>query len=138
MLKIKKELLEKIKSQAEKDYPYETCGIMIGKEEDGIRVVYELLAVENANKERKNDRYEINPKDYMKAERYADEKGLQIVGIYHSHPDHPDMASKTDEERAFEYLSYIIVSVQKGKAVSFRSFELLNKKMVEEKVIVEA
>jgi proteasome lid subunit RPN8/RPN11 len=131
MLKIKKELLEKIKSQAEKDYPYETCGIMIGKEED------ELLAVENANKERKNDRYEINPKDYMKAERYADEKGLQIVGIYHSHPDHPDMASKTDEERAFEYLSYMIVSVQKGKAVSFRSFELLDKKMVEEKVIVE-
>lgn len=76
MLKIKKELLEKIKSQAEKDYPYETCGIMIGKEEDGIRVVYELLVVENANKERKNDRYEINPKDYMRAEAYADEKRI--------------------------------------------------------------
>jgi hypothetical protein len=62
MLKIKKELLEKIESQAEKDYPYETCGIMIGKEEDGIRVVYELLAVENANKERKNDRLRDKPK----------------------------------------------------------------------------
>ncbi len=135
MLKISSVLLKAIKEQAEKDYPYETCGIMIGKEEDSMRVVYELLPVGNANKDRKNDRYEINPKDYMKAESYADSKNMQIVGIYHSHPDHPDMASKTDEERAFEYLSYIIVSVQKRKAVSYRSFELLDKKMVEEKVI---
>ncbi len=138
MLKIKSSLLKAIKAQAEKDYPYETCGIMIGKEEDGLRVVYELYPVKNANSGRKADRYDIDPKDYMAAESYTDQKGLQIVGIYHSHPDHPDLASKTDEERAFEYLSYIIVSVQKGVAVSFKSFELLSKKMVQEEVIVEA
>lgn len=137
MLKIRRDLLEVIKLQAERDYPYETCGILIGKEEDNIRVVYEVFPLENVNKDRKNDRYEISPKDYLKAQNYGDAKNMQIVGIYHSHPDHPDMASKTDEERAFEYLSYIIFSVQKGKAISFRSFELLNKKMVQEEVIVE-
>ena len=137
MLKINSLLLKAIKTQAQRDYPYETCGIMIGKEENGARIVQEIYPVPNINKDRKADRYEIDPRDYMMVEEYADSKGLQIVGIYHSHPDHPDMASKTDEERAFENLSYLIVSVQKGEPVSYKSFELLGKKLVQEEVVVE-
>lgn len=138
MLTIKKQFLDEIKKQAEEGYPYEICGFLIGKQdyEKNSREVFEIIQVENQNKERANDRFDISPKDYMKVENYADSKGLQIVGIYHSHPDHPDRPSQTDLLYALEDMSYIIVSVQNGKAVSYRSFFLEEGKF-EEEVVVE-
>ena len=136
MLKIRKRALDKILAQAEKDYPYETCGLLLGKVQGDLRIAFGAYETPNANPDRKNDRYEIDPKDYMKAEDKAREFGLEIVGVYHSHPDHPDRPSQFDEERAFEGFSYIIVSVQKGKAVSFRSWELVGGKFREELVEV--
>ena len=136
MLKIRKRALDKILAQAEKDYPYETCGLLLGKIQGDVRIAFGAYETPNANPDRKNDRYEIDPKDYMKAEDKAREFGLEIVGVYHSHPDHPDRPSQFDEERAFEGFSYIIVSVQKGKAVSFRSWELVEGRFREELVEV--
>ncbi len=136
MLRIRKRALDKILSQAERDYPYETCGLLLGKAEGDLRTVFGAFETPNANPDRKNDRYEINPKDYMRAEDKAREFGLEIVGVYHSHPDHPDRPSQFDEERAFESFSYIIVSVQKGKAVSYRSWELIDGKFREEGIEV--
>ena len=136
MLKIRKKALDKILAQAERDYPYETCGLLLGKIQGDVRVAFGAYETPNANPDRKNDRYEIDPKDYMKAEDKAREFGLEIVGVYHSHPDHPDRPSQFDEERAFEGFSYIIVSVQKGKAVSYRSWELMEGKFREEPVEV--
>ncbi len=136
MLRIRKRALDRILAQAERDYPYETCGLLLGKIQRDVRVVFGSYETPNANKERKNDRYEIDPKDYMKAEDKAREFGLEIVGVYHSHPDHPDRPSQFDEERAFEGFSYIIVSVQKGRAVSYRSWELVDGKFREEEVEV--
>ncbi len=132
MLKIRRRALEKILSQAERDYPYETCGLLLGKIHGDLRIVFGAYETPNANKERKNDRYEIDPKDYMKAEDKARQFGLEIVGVYHSHPDHPDRPSKFDEERAFPDFSYIIVSVVKGRVVSYRSWELIDGKFREE------
>ncbi len=134
MLRIKREVLEGIKERAERDYPCETCGLLIGKWEGEKRVALELYETPNVFPERKRDRYEISPKDYMKAEDYALSKGLEIVGVYHSHPDHPDRPSEFDRQRAVPYLSYLIVSVRKGKAVSFRSWELEGENFVEEEV----
>ncbi|NPB06265.1 MAG: M67 family metallopeptidase [Aquificae bacterium] len=136
MLKIKRSELEKLLRQAERDYPYETCGLLLGRREGDARVVYEVFETPNANKERRRDRYEISPHDYLKAEDYALEKGLEIVGVYHSHPDHPDRPSRFDLERAFPELSYLIVSVRDGKAVSYRSWELENEAFKEEEVLV--
>ena len=136
MLKIRKQALEKILAQAEKDYPYETCGLLLGKIQGDVRIAFGAYETPNANPDRKNDRYEIDPKDYMKAEDKAREFGLEIVGVYHSHPDHPDRPSQFDEERAFEGFSYIIVSVQKGRAVSYRSWELVEGKFREEPIEV--
>lgn len=138
MIIIQASLIEKIKAQSEEGYPYEICGFMVGKMDYGTntRQVLEVLQVENQNKERANDRFEISPKDYMKVESYADSKGMQIVGIYHSHPDHPDRPSQTDLSYAVEDFSYIIVSVKNSKAESFRSWYLQDGKFVEEEVKV--
>ncbi|MGC9080077.1 Mov34/MPN/PAD-1 family protein [Sulfurihydrogenibium sp.] len=136
MLKIKKNLLEQIKKQSEEGYPYEICGFILGKIDykNNVRQAVEVIQVENQNKERANDRFEISPKDYMKVEDYADKNNLQIVGIYHSHPDHPDRPSQTDLLYALEDLSYIIVSVEKGKAVSYKSWYLKDGEFEEEVV----
>ncbi|HIE59491.1 MAG TPA: M67 family peptidase [Persephonella sp.] len=130
MLKIKKEHIEEIKKQGEKGYPYEICGFMLGKidYENNIREVKEIFQVENQNKERANDRFEISPKDYLKVEDYAKKKGVQIIGIYHTHPDNPDKPSKTDLMFAQPDMSYIIMSVNNGKAENWRSWELDLKK----------
>jgi proteasome lid subunit RPN8/RPN11 len=136
MLKIKKQHIEEIKRQAKEGYPYEVCGFLIGKMDysSNTREVLEVIQVENQNKERANDRFDISPKDYMKVEQYADSKGLQIVGIYHSHPDHPDRPSQTDLQFALEDLSYIIFSVQNGEPVSYKSWYLEDNKFVQEEV----
>lgn len=138
MLKIKKEHIEQIKKQGEKGYPYEICGFLIGKidYENNIREVLEVYQVENQNKERANDRFEIDPKDYLKVEEYADKNGMQIVGIYHTHPDHPDRPSKTDLMFAQPDMSYIIMSIENGKYKSFGNYvlDLDKNQFVEEKV----
>lgn len=139
MLIINSQLLQQMKKQAEDGYPYEICGFMIGRisYKDNVRQVFEIFQVENQNKERANDRFEISPKDYLRVEQYADSKNLQIVGIYHSHPDHPDRPSQTDLMFALEDLSYIIISVNNKKAESFKSWQLVEGKFEEEEVKIE-
>jgi len=136
MLKIKKELVEQIKQQGEKGYPYEICGFILGEidYDRDLRTAIEVFQVENQNKERANDRFEIHPKDYLKVERYADEKGMQIIGIYHTHPDHPDRPSETDLRFAQPDMSYIIMSVKNGKASDWRSWKLEGDGFVQEEV----
>lgn len=136
MLTITKNLIDKILTQSEEGYPYEICGFMLGKQNytASTREVLEVVQVDNQNKERANDRFEIAPKDYIKVENYADKKGLEIVGIYHSHPDHPDRPSQTDRMFALEDMSYIIVSVNKGKAESFKSWQLVDGEFQPEEV----
>lgn len=136
MLRIKKEVVEEIKRQGEKGYPYEICGFLIGDIDytNNIRTAYEVYQVENQNKERANDRFEIDPRDYLKVEDYAEKKGMQIVGIYHTHPDHPDRPSQTDLRFAQPDMSYIILSVENGVAKAWRSWELVDNHFEEEKV----
>ncbi len=136
MLKIKKSLIEEIAKQGERGYPYEICGFLLGKidYQNNVREAVEVYQVENQNKERANDRFEISPKDYIKVENYADKKGLSIIGIYHTHPDHPYRPSQTDLMFAQPDMSYIIMSVNKGKADGWKSWELENDKFVEEEV----
>lgn len=136
MLRVRSSALQRMIAQAERDYPYETCGLLLGKMEGNLRTVFGAYETPNANPHRKHDRYEIRPEDYLKAEKKAAEFGLDIVGVYHSHPDHPDSPSQFDLERALENFSYIILSVSKGRVVSYRSWELLDGKFVEEEILV--
>jgi proteasome lid subunit RPN8/RPN11 len=121
MLKIQNELLGKIYSQAEATYPYECCGILIGKRTGQEKHVQYIYPVNNCTRE-KRDRFEICPDAFLYAELIAAKNGLEIVGIYHSHNDCEAYASEEDERYALADTSYVIASVYKGKAADIRSW----------------
>src|SRR5690242_19060113 len=86
-------------SIGERGYPYEICGLLLGNGGEP-RVVSEVFECGNLNKLKPETRYDMDPKDYMKGEALARQKGLEVLGIFHSHPDHPDKASETDRQAA--------------------------------------
>jgi proteasome lid subunit RPN8/RPN11 len=108
---------------AERGYPHEICGLMFGKEGE-TRMVTEVFECGNLNKLKPETRYDMDPKDYLKGEALARQNGLDVVGIFHSHPDHPDKASETDRAAAWQGFSYVIISIQKGKYASMKSWVL--------------
>lgn len=135
MLHIGKNELNTIKNEVIKNYPSECCGLLVGMNTSEKRIV-EVHTVQNKNTERTQDRYEISGKDFMKTDRNASKKGLQIIGIYHSHPDHPAVPSAFDTENAWSGYSYVIVSVEKRKDIEFRAwiFDEKRKLFIEEKI----
>src|SRR5215212_6053869 len=125
MVYLTEEHIKQIEAHGEKTYPYECGGMLIGRFEDGKKTVLELLPMENAMSEsEQHNRVLILPKDVLRAERFAREKKLDVVGYYHSHPDHPAIPSQFDLDHALPVWSYIIVSVEKKKAVDLRSWEM--------------
>lgn len=110
---------------AERAFPEECCGVMFGRDrDDGVREVVEVRGIDNTKDENRKRRYLIDPMDLYKAEKYAREKGFDVVGIYHSHPDHPSQASEFDREHAMPHWSYLIVSCMAGKTASVQSWRL--------------
>ena len=127
MIYLTEEHIEQIRAHGGRIYPHECGGMLIGRFENGKKEIIELLPMENAMDEaEKHNRVLILPKDVLKAERYAREKGLDVIGYYHSHPDHPARPSQFDLDHALPVWSYIIVSVEKGKAADLRSWEMEN------------
>ncbi len=128
MISISEELIGQIKAHGEKTYPHECGGMLIGHfdAEKGKQIV-ELLPMENAMEEsQQHNRVLILPKDVLRAERFAREKKLDVVGYYHSHPDDKAVPSQFDLDHALPVWSYIIVSVLQGKAVDVRSWQMEN------------
>ena len=111
-------------SHGEKDYPHECCGFILGHFKDEESFGVEYMAATNVKDENRERRFLIDPLAYQKAEDEADERGLSVISIVHSHPDHPDQPSDFDRDHAWPGFSYIIISVQKGKAKSYRSWQL--------------
>lgn len=106
-------------------FPDECCGFFYGHEDaSGKRIVTHVLVVNNAKEGDKRKRFEISSKDYLKAEQFADENNLQLLGVYHSHPNHPAIPSETDRLSAQPYFSYIIISVYDKKIKDIRSWKL--------------
>ena len=119
-MKIASGALDDIQAHGAEGYPHEICGIMLGPRGEGR--VSEVRRVRNIIVERARDRYEIDPRDHIRIQREADADGLDIVGYYHSHPDHPAQASRFDTERAWSGYVYLIVSVANGEAVDANAF----------------
>jgi len=115
-----------ILQQLEADFPNEGCGFFYGTEENEGQLRHVLLAeaVINSKEGDQRRRFEISPLDYMKAEKKALELGLNLLGIYHSHPNHPAIPSIHDLKQAVPYFSYIILSVQEGQAAELTSWRL--------------
>ncbi len=138
MIHIKKEHMDEIEAHGKEGYPHEVCGIMLGAYGSERNEVMELRRAANLNKDRAHDRYELDPKDLLRAERDARDADMEIIGFYHSHPDHPDIPSEFDRERAWPSYSYIISSVMGGKETTTKSWLLNDESQAfeEEKIIV--
>jgi proteasome lid subunit RPN8/RPN11 len=126
LLLLSSELEAEIKTAGEAAYPDECCGILIGGiDSDGAKTVKRTEPVNNSREEgEKYHRFLITPEDVFRAERTARAAGLELIGFYHSHPDHPAYPSEYDRDNALPFYSYVIVSVEKGRAKELASWEL--------------
>jgi proteasome lid subunit RPN8/RPN11 len=121
-LAISKELLDQIHAHGEGAYPEEGAGFLIGN--DGK--VESILPLDNSREDgARHNRFLITPEDYLKAELTADKLGQSLIGVFHSHPDHPNRPSEYDREWAQPFFSYIITTVNEGHAIESRSWRLL-------------
>ncbi len=126
MITIVEQQLTEMRQHGERDYPFECCGLMLGRfESNGHKVVIETYPISNAREEEaKRNRFLIRPEELMRGEKYARAKRLDVVGFYHSHPDEPAVPSKYDLDHAWPTYSYVVVSVEKGQAVDLQSWEM--------------
>jgi proteasome lid subunit RPN8/RPN11 len=105
-------------------YPHEACGVLLGRETGSERLVERVVPLDNAREESRHDRYEISPEQFLAAEREARSIGMDVLGVFHSHPDHPARPSGFDLENAWPYYSYLIVSVVDGRIAEARAWRL--------------
>jgi proteasome lid subunit RPN8/RPN11 len=130
--------LQAIGCHGEASYPEECCGFLIGRVERDSTSVERLLAVDNERQDSRHNRFLIHPETVLAAHKEARAAGLDVVGYYHSHPDHPARPSEFDREHAWPGLSYVIVSVQGGKVADTRSWRLTDdRERFEEETIVQ-
>jgi len=124
MITIGQEQLTEIRDHGVRDFPYECCGLLLGRYGADGKVVQETYPISNAREESaKRNRFLIKPEELMRGERYARSKDLEVVGFYHSHPDSPAVPSRYDLEHAWPTYSYIIVSTSAEKAGDLFSWE---------------
>jgi proteasome lid subunit RPN8/RPN11 len=128
LLRLTPAVNDEIRSHGEATYPHECCGVLLGTVdvEADRREVITAVRCANTRLDSLHNRYNIDPKELIAAQKQARERGLDIVGFYHSHPDHPARWSQTDLDEAHWYgCSYMITSVAKGKAGATASFALV-------------
>jgi proteasome lid subunit RPN8/RPN11 len=132
-----------LRQHGEETYPYECCGVLLGQmDEQGVRTVTSVARAGNTRTDSAHNRYHIDPKELIRIQREGRARGEDIIGFYHSHPDHPAQWSQTDLAEAHWFsCSYVITSVEKGKAMLTNAFELTgsdenDKKLEDEKIEV--
>ncbi len=124
-LTIPSALYNDLRRHGEETYPHECCGILLGKSSDDSLTVATLLRAGNTRTDSARNRYNIAPQELIAAQREARKQGLDIVGFYHSHPDHPAQYSPTDFAEAHWFgCAYVITAIEKGSAQITNSFRL--------------
>ena len=113
-----------IRRCAESAYPHEGCGVLIGGHEKEAVVVQEATSGHNLWAARLGDRYELDPADILAADRRARARGLDVVGFWHSHPDHPARPSQFDSDRAWGDYVYLVVTTVSGGSDELNAFSL--------------
>ncbi len=126
MILLTGEQADAIRAHGERDYPYECCGLLVGRfAAGGPKTVVETYPISNAREEEaKRTRFLIRPEELMRGERLARSRGLEVVGFYHSHPDEEAIPSRYDLEHAWPTYSYVVLSVRRGRAAELRSWEM--------------
>ena len=135
MLNIETVPFDEMIKDAVRTFPDECCGFLFGKEEEEHRTVTMIQVVDNAKEGDKKRRFVISPKDYLKAEQLAELNNLQLLGVYHSHPNHPAIPSEHDRVAAQPIFSYIILSVINNEFDHLRSWQLNDENQFEEEKI---
>jgi proteasome lid subunit RPN8/RPN11 len=125
MIRLSKNNVDKIELHAEQTYPEECCGMMLGFSKNGTHFIEEIIKIDNSQDENRRRRFFITPEQYRRAEQLAREWKMELLGFYHSHPDHPAAPSVFDTDHALPWFTYIIVSVKQGKAAAMTTW-LLN------------
>ncbi len=125
MLTLTEETLGQIQLYGEQAYPNEGAGFLLGRFQEGTALVDNILPLANSREaEARRNRYLLTEHDYLRGEQQAAEQGLDVVGVFHSHPDHPAYPSEFDRAHALPNFSYLITSVHVGKALESRSWRL--------------
>jgi proteasome lid subunit RPN8/RPN11 len=118
------DLAERIRAHGVEMYPNECCGALLGADGEEGREVRELFPLANRSEDSPRSRFSITADDFRAAEGAARERGLELVGWYHSHPDHPALPSEYDREHAWPWYSYVIVSVAEREPKQMTSWRL--------------
>lgn len=125
MLKLSEPIYNALRKHGEETYPHECCGVLLGRSENDVNTVEDAVRAGNTRTDAAHNRYHIAPQELIKIQRQGRERGLDIVGFYHSHPDHPAQWSKTDfAEAHWLGCSYVITAVANGAAQQTNSFLL--------------
>lgn len=140
VLRISREHEALIRDHGARDYPNECCGVLLGKTNGDAKEVWEavalknlrmdssraqeILPVENPGRETERNRFLIDPLEQLRVEKNARARGLEVLGYYHSHPDHPARPSEYDREHAWPWYSYVILSVRGGMPEEITSWVL--------------
>ena len=125
MLRISQIEYSSIRRHGEETYPHECCGVLLGSSDGETRSVTKTVRCGNTRSDSPHNRYHIAPQDLVRIQRLGREAGLEIVGFYHSHPDHPPRWSRHDLEEAHWFAcSYVITAVEQGNASRTSSFVL--------------
>ena len=137
-LSLTSRLLRAIYAHGEAAYPDEGAGLLLGAYQDGNKRVTEILPVDNAREApARRNRYLLTPQDYLLGEQEAAQRGLAVLGVFHSHPDSPNRPSEFDREWAMPWFSYVITSVLQGKAHESRSWLLREDRSAFEEETIE-
>lgn len=130
-IRISAKLADEIRRHGVEAYPQECCGALLGR--DGVgeggdapreREIVAVLGLANQREDSPRNRFSVAPRDVIAADQEAQANGLEVVGWYHSHPDHPARPSEYDREHAWPWYSYVIVKVEKGEAREMTSWRL--------------
>lgn len=120
---------------AQTSYPHEGCGLLIGKRGWRDHVIWRVTRARNLNLARARDRYLLDPRDFLEADRAARQENMEVLGVWHSHPDHPALPSETDRAAAWPDWSYVIVAVTGDGVQDVRAWRLNESRTFEEEVI---
>ncbi len=123
MICLSRSLVADLVRHLEAHYPREACGVFLGIKGEPDRVTG-IRAIANLNTERAHDRYEMDPAGLLAAEKEARGLGVAVIGVWHSHPDHPARPSPTDLERAWPAYAYLIASIREGRAAEWTCWTL--------------
>jgi proteasome lid subunit RPN8/RPN11 len=133
MIILENDVQKIIEEDAVQAFPNECCGFVFGHEDsNGRRHLTQAHTVTNVKEGDKRRRFEIAPQDYIDAEKYAEEQQLELLGVYHSHPNHPAIPSEHDRAAAQPFFSYLIISVNEKKPGPIRSWRLNDELQFEE------